>query len=82
MRSVEEGSVITLKARAVGNSLGVTLPREVTERLKIKSGDALYLTDSPDGYRLTPYNPQFARQMSKAEDIMRRYRNALHELAK
>ena len=74
--------MITLKARSVGNSLGVTLPREVTERLKIKSGDSVYLTESPDGYRLTPYNPEFARQMSVAEDVMRRYRDALHQLAK
>lgn len=74
--------MITLKARAVGNSTGVTLPREVTERLKIQSGDSLYLTESPDGYRLTPYNPKFARQMEKAESLMRRYKDAARQLAK
>ena len=74
--------MITLKARPVGNSTGVTLPREVTERLKIKNGDALYLTEAPDGYRLTPYNPKFARQMETAESVMRRYRDALRQLAK
>ncbi len=74
--------MITLKARPVGNSLGVTLPREVTERLKIKSGDSVYLTESPDGYRLTPYNPEFVQQMSVAEDVMHRYRDALRQLAK
>ena len=71
-----------LKTRAVGNSLGVTLPREVIDRLKIKNGDALYLTESPEGYRLTPYNPDFARQMNKAEEVMRRYKDALKQLAK
>jgi len=74
--------MITLKARAVGNSTGVTLPREVTDRLKIHDGDALYLTESPEGYRLTPYNPVFERQMKAAESVMKRYRNALHALAK
>ena len=74
--------MITLKARAVGNSTGVTFPREVTDRLKIKSGDSLYLTESPDGYRLTPYNPDFERQMTVAESIMRRYKEALRQLAK
>ena len=74
--------MITLKARALGNSLGVTLPREVTDRLKIQNGDAVYLTESPDGYRLTPYNPEFARQMSKAEEVMHRYRDALKQLSK
>jgi putative addiction module antidote len=74
--------MITLKARAVGNSTGVTFPKEVTDRLKIKSGDLLYLTESPDGYRITSYDPQFAQQMEVAEKIMRRYKNALRELAK
>ena len=74
--------MIELKTRAVGNSTGVTLPKEVLERLKIQPGDSLYLTESPDGYRLTPYNPGFKRQMEKAESIMRRYKDALRELAK
>ena len=71
-----------LKTRSVGNSLGVTLSKEVTDRLKIKNGDSLFLTDSPEGYRLTPYNPAFERQMKAAESIMRRYKDALHQLAK
>ena len=74
--------MIKLKARAVGNSIGFTLPQEAIQNLKIKSGDSLYLTDSPDGYRLTPYNPDFARQMEKSESLMRRYKDALRQLAK
>jgi putative addiction module antidote len=74
--------MIVLKARAVGNSTGVTFPKEVTDRLKIRNGDTVYLTESPDGYRLTPYNPEFERQMKVAESLMRRYKDALHQLAK
>ncbi len=74
--------MFTLKARAVGNSTGVTLPREVIERLKIHNGDSVYLTEAPDGYRLTPYNPTFERQMKVAESVMRRYKDALRQLAK
>jgi putative addiction module antidote len=74
--------MVRLKARAVGNSTGLTLPKEVTDRLKIKAGDSIYLTESPDGYHLTPYNPEFEKQMAIAESVMRRYRDALHELAK
>jgi putative addiction module antidote len=63
--------------------MGVTLPTEVTDRLKIKNGDVIYLTEAPDGsYRLTPYNPQFARQMTVAESVMRRYKDALGQLGK
>ena len=74
--------MIALKARPVGNSTGVTLPKEVTDRLKIKNGDTIYLTESPDGYRLTAYDPEFAEQMEIAEGIMRRYKDALRQLGK
>jgi putative addiction module antidote len=74
--------MITLKARPVGNSTGITLPKEVTDRLKIKNGDTVYLTESPDGYRLTAYDPEFADQMEAAERVMKRYKDALRELAK
>lgn len=74
--------MVELKVRTIGNSTGVTFPKEVVDRLKIKSGDTVYLTESPDGYRLTPYHPEFARQMEVAESVMRRYKDALRELAK
>lgn len=74
--------MVELKARTIGNSTGITLPKEVIDRLKIKSGDTIYLTESPDGYRLTTYHPEFARQMEAAESVMRRYKDALRELAK
>jgi hypothetical protein len=41
------------------------------------------LTEAPDGgYRLTPYNPEFERQMSLAEQIMHDDREVLRALAK
>jgi hypothetical protein len=52
-------------------------------RLNVHKGDVLYAVETPDGgYRLTPYDPAFAEKMEKAEEIMRRYRNTLHALAK
>jgi len=74
--------MVELKVVKVGNSLGVRLPRRVLERLRLENGDKLILTESPDGYRLTPYDPEFDRQMHLAEKGMRRYRNALRALAK
>ena len=35
-----------------------------------------------DGYRLTPYDPDFARQMALADDVMRDDREVLRALAK
>ena len=74
--------MIELKLTAVGNSLGVVLPKEALARLKLAKGDPVYLTDSPDGYRLTPYNPEFEAQMDVARKIMKKRRAALRELAK
>lgn len=72
----------TLKLTQIGNSVGVVLPKEALAALQIGKGDSVYLTESPDGFRITAYDPDFATQMSKAEDIMKRRRNVLRELAK
>lgn len=72
-----------LKVRKFGNSLGVVLPKEVIQRLHTAEGERLFLVEGPDGaYELTPYDPDFAKKMAKAEDIMNRYRNTLRALAK
>ncbi len=75
--------MVELKVRKFGNSLGVVLPKEVIHRLNTSDGEALFLIEAADGsYRLTPYDPAFEKKMTKAEDIIGRYRNALHTLAK
>lgn len=74
--------MIELKLTAIGNSVGVVLPKEALARLKVAKGDTLYITETPDGYRLTPYDPAFEAQMSAARKIMKQRRAALRELAK
>jgi putative addiction module antidote len=71
-----------LKLTQIGNSVGVILPKEVLAKLKVEKGDTLYLTDSPDGMRITPHDPVFEDQMSAARDIMKARRAVLRELAK
>jgi putative addiction module antidote len=73
---------VTLRLTSIGNSVGVVLPKEALARLKLAKGDTLYLTEAPDGYRLTPYNPEFDEHMAAARRIMRERRAALRELAK
>ena len=74
--------MIKLKVRKVGNSLGLVLPREAVARLDVEESSQLYLSEAPDGgYRLTPYDPEFEKQMEIAEEGMRRYRNTLRALA-
>ena len=75
--------MVTLKVTTVGASAGVILTKEVMAHLKVQKGDTLYLTESPDGgYRLTPYDPDFGRQMKLAEDIMHDDREILRALSK
>jgi len=75
--------MLKLKLRDVGNSIGMVLPRAALARLNVTRGDALYITESPEGgFRLTAANPEFGRQMEAAESVVRRYRNTLTRLAK
>lgn len=71
-----------LRLTQIGNSIGLILPKEVLARLKLEKGDTIYVTESPDGYRITPHDPQFEAQMKAARKIMKRRRSVLHELAK
>lgn len=75
--------MLELKIRKIGNSLGVVLPKEAVNRLHASDGDRLFLIEGPNGtYQLTPYDPAFEKKILKAEDIIGRYRNTLHALAK
>lgn len=71
----------TLKVTTVGNSVGVVLPREVLEKLRVEKGDTLFVLETPGGIELTAYDPAFATQMEAAEAVMRQDRNALRKLA-
>ena len=72
----------TLKLTAIGNSVGIVLPKEVLVRLRVGRGDTLFLTETPTGVELTAYRPEFAQQLELAEDIMRENRDVLKKLAK
>lgn len=74
--------MIEIKIRKLGNSLGAVFPREALERLGVHEGERVFLTESPEGYRITPYDPEFERQMKLAEEGMASYRNTLCALAK
>jgi putative addiction module antidote len=74
--------MLTFKVTTVGASAGFILPKEAMAKLKVEKGDVLYLTEAPDGgYRLSPYDPDFARQMNIAEEIMHDDREVLRALA-
>lgn len=72
----------TLKLTQIGNSVGVVFPKELLAQLNLEKGDTFYVTESPDGLRITPNDPVFEAQMRLAREVMKERRNVLHELAK
>ena len=70
-----------LKIATVGNSAGVILPKDLLARLRLEKGDELHALETPDGIRLTVYDPTLAEQMEVAEQVMRSRRTLLHKLA-
>ncbi|NMG16117.1 AbrB/MazE/SpoVT family DNA-binding domain-containing protein [Aromatoleum bremense] len=71
-----------LKLTQIGNSVGLVLPKEMLARLKLEKGDTVFVTESPDGYTITPYDPTLAEQLDAGREFMREFRDTFHELAK
>ena len=71
------------KVRKIGNSLGIVLPKDALHAMKVREGDTLYLTESPErSLSVTPERKGFMDKAAVAGDLMRRYRNALRELGR
>lgn len=74
--------MVSLKIGQHGNSLGLGLPKEVLTTMGVGKGDTVFFTRAPDGgYRITPYDPDFAEQMKLAREIMHERRDAFRALA-
>jgi putative addiction module antidote len=72
----------TLKLTQIGNSIGVILPKEVIARLKVEKGDTIFITETPEGYAITPYDPALDEQLAAGREFMQEYRDTFHQLAK
>lgn len=74
--------MFTLKLTQIGNSVGVVLPKEALAQMKLEKGDSVFLTETPAGYTLTPYDPAIEEQLKLGREIMHEYRDTLRALAK
>ena len=72
----------TVKLTQIGDSVGVILPKDVLARLKVGKGVSLFLTEMPDGYVITAYDPMLGRQLKAGREFMHEYRDVFHQLAK
>jgi putative addiction module antidote len=68
--------------RPIGNSAGVTIPKETLEKYDLTAGDKVFLQETAEGVLITPHDPLFAEAMEISRAIGKRYRNALRELSK
>jgi putative addiction module antidote len=71
-----------LRVKKRGNSLGVIVPKEMADFMNVDDGDILFATKTPTGYEISPHDPNFAKKIEAARRGMKKFRNALVELAK
>jgi putative addiction module antidote len=72
-----------VEIKKIGNSDGLILPRELMQRLDLKRGQQLHVTElAGGGFQALPYDPDFEKTMDIAEEIMDEYRDTLAALAK
>ena len=72
-----------IEIKKIGNSDGLLLPRELMQRLDLKRGQELHITElAGGGFQAMPYDPDFEKTMEIADQIMDKYRDTLAALAK
>jgi len=60
-----------VEIKKIGNSDGLILPKELMQRLDLKRGQELHVTElAGGGLQLLPYDPDFERTMELAEEVM------------
>ena len=74
--------MLQIKLTAIGDSVGVVLPKEVREKLNVSEGDSLYLLERSEGFILTRHQRDVDEQMYAAKKVLKKYCRAFSELAK
>lgn len=67
--------------RRQGGSLSVSLTQQFQE-MGLVEGDQVFVLKTPQGIEITRYDPEFVRAIKSARKAMKRFPNALRELAK
>jgi len=75
-------STVKTKLRRIGNGLGVLLPKEVIEHLRLTEGSTLTISETDSGIQLSPFDADFSAQVDAFRRTEPRHRNSYRELAK
>jgi len=71
----------TIKLRKVGNSFGFTIPKELMEKYNLKEGEELHVIENNDGFKLTPFDPEFEQWTKSFIKTNEKYKNTLKKLS-
>lgn len=72
----------TATFRRIGNSVGVTVPKDILERLGFEEKSEVHLVETEDGLLLKRFDKDFSDAMEAYHVIAKQYENALRELSK
>jgi putative addiction module antidote len=79
----KDDSTMKIEIKKIGNSDGLLLPRELMQRLDLKRGQELHITElAGGGFQAMPYDPDFEKTMEIADQVMDKYKDTLAALAK
>lgn len=70
------------KIRKIGNSLGLTIPKQLIDELHLKEGDKLTITKRDRNLELIPTDPEFEEWAEAYRQANLDYKDVLRELAK
>jgi len=70
-----------LKLTVIGTTIGVVIPKDMLDRLKLGEGDSLYAVETVEGYLLTPTDPAVTEEIKFGERFMKQYCDTFKALA-
>ncbi len=74
--------MFTLELTQIGDAVGIILPAQVLARLKLGEGARVFVTETPEGFALTPYDRELEEQLDAGRELMQQYHDAFKWLAK
>jgi putative addiction module antidote len=70
-----------VELQEAGDSLSVSLPREMTDRLGLQPGDRVFAIEMDGGVLLTTHDPDSHLAMQAFDEVRRQYTHTLRRLA-
>ena len=72
----------TLQLIQIDDEVGAIFPEELLTRLQLSAGDEFFVTETPDGYILTPLAPTPGKEVQAGREFMNEFNDTFRQLAK